>query len=167
MPAEIVGRDQELDLLRRFVASIADGPPPAARGRAGVGKTTLWRAGVAMAGEAAIRVARASPAQAEAKLAFGSLGDLLEGVAGDTVVHLPVPQRRALGAALLLGEVEGRPDQRTVAVALLNVVRRLAGAGPVLLAVDDVQWLDPASAGALAFAFAAAAWRAGRAAARG
>jgi hypothetical protein len=85
-----------------------------------------------MAGEVAIRVARASPAQAEAKLAFGSLGDLLEGVAGDTVVHLPVPQRRALGAALLLEEVEGRPDQRTVAVALLNVVRRLAGAGPVL-----------------------------------
>jgi ABC-type transport system involved in cytochrome c biogenesis ATPase subunit len=51
MLAEIVGRDQELDLLRRFVVSIADGPAALLlEGAPGVGKTTLWRAGVAMAG---------------------------------------------------------------------------------------------------------------------
>jgi DNA-binding CsgD family transcriptional regulator len=154
MPTEIVGRDGELRALRAFVASIAEGPAILVlEGEPGVGKTTLWRAGVAAAGQAGIRVAQSSPVEAETKLAFAALGDLLEGLAVEVVGDLPVPQQRALGAALLWEEIEGRsPDQRTVAVALLNVLRRLAGAGPVLLAVDDVQWLDSSSAAALAFA---------------
>jgi DNA-binding CsgD family transcriptional regulator len=154
MPAVIVGRDEELGALRAFVASIAEGPAIlVVEGEPGIGKTTLWRAAVAAAREAGIRVAQSSPAEAEAKLAFAALGDLLEGLAVEVVGDLPVPQQRALGAALLWEEVEGRsPDQRTVAVALLNVLRRLAGAGPVLVAVDDVQWLDSSSAAALAFA---------------
>jgi hypothetical protein len=65
---------------------------------------------------------------------------------------LPPVQRRALEAALLLSEEERPPpDQRTISTACLGVVRRLAGEGRVLIAVDDVQWLDPPTALVLEF----------------
>jgi hypothetical protein len=67
-------------------------------------------------------------------------------------VELPSPQRHALEVALLLREAEGRvPDQRAIAFGVLGALRAIADA-PVLVAVDDVQWLDGPSAFALWFA---------------
>ena len=65
----------------------------------------------------------------------------------------PSPQRRALRVALLREEPEGQvPEDHIIGVAVLNALRTLAQAGPVLVAIDDVQWLDPSSALAIGFA---------------
>jgi tetratricopeptide (TPR) repeat protein len=87
-------------------------------------------------------------AESEARLSYAALGDLLDFELPD----LPAPQARALQVALLRAEVEGAPpDQRAVSVATLGVLRALAAADPVMIAVDDVQWLDAPSARVLAF----------------
>ena len=70
---------------------------------------------------------------------------------------LPAPQRRALSRALLLDDEGPPPDPHAIGVAVLNALRALAEREPLLVAVDDVQWLDPASAGALSYAAQAAA----------
>ena len=136
-------------------AAIAAGGPGSVllEGDPGIGKTTVWAAGVDAAARAGYRVLRAAPTEAERELAFAALGDLLEGVDAGVLAALPPPQRRALEVALLLDEDEGPPpDARALGVALVGVVRGLAADAPLLLAVDDAQWLDAASASALAFA---------------
>src|SRR5439155_3976633 len=71
----------------------------------------------------------------------------------DTLDALPGPQRRALESARLRIDVGETPlDSRAVATGLLSLLRELALSGPVLLAVDDAQWLDAASSAALGFA---------------
>lgn len=122
-------------------------------GEAGVGKTTLWSCGIEAARERSFRVLASSPSEAEARLSFAALGDLLGEVVPDALPELPPPQRRALEVALLLEGPDGPPsDQRAVAVAVLGVLRALATQNPVVVAVDDVQWLDAASATVLEFA---------------
>jgi DNA-binding CsgD family transcriptional regulator len=150
---DVIGREEELEALRTFVVSLADGPAAAVlAGEAGIGKTTLWRAGIAAARERSLRVLTAAPAEAEAKLSFSALGDLLEDAIRDVLPHLPSPQKRALALALLLDDAGGPPpDRRAVAVAFLNALRALAEPGPLLVAVDDVQWLDTPSADVLRF----------------
>ncbi len=68
--------------------------------------------------------------------------------------ELPPVQKRALEAALLLGESEIHADDRSVAAAFLAALRLLAADAPVCLAVDDIQWLDAASLAALRYALA-------------
>jgi DNA-binding CsgD family transcriptional regulator len=90
---------------------------------------------------------------AEAKLAFASLADLLEPVAERALPLLAEPQRLALDVALLRASPHGAPPSpRLVAAATLSVLRLLAADGPLVIAVDDQQWIDRASADALAFA---------------
>ena len=118
-----------------------------------MGKTTLWLAGLEEAADRSWRILSSRPSDAEATFAYAGIGDLLERVDEDAVAPLSTPQQRALRVALLREEPDGRaPDPRTVAVALLNVLRVLARDGPVLVAVDDIQWLDSPSAIALGFA---------------
>ena len=106
-----------------------------------------------MAPSLGYRILRATPSTAETRLSFAALADLLEPTLADTLPTLPAPQRRALEVALLLEDAEGQPpDQRAVAVAFLGGVRTLAQAGPLVIAVDDVQWLDGPSAFVLEFA---------------
>lgn len=149
-----VGRDAELASLQDFVASVPDGAAALAlQGEAGMGKTTLWTAGVALAEECGLRVLQARPAESETALSFSGVGDLLDGVLDEALEPLPRAQRRALSLALVLEEDHGpAPDPHAVGVAVLNALRALAEQQPVLIAVDDVQWLDPASAGALTYA---------------
>lgn len=132
------------------------GDPPAVlllEGAAGVGKTTLWRAGVEVAAAEGDRVLVSRPSGAEAQLSFSSLGDLLEGVTDEALVVLPEPQRRALEVALLLVEPGPvPPDRRAVGLALRSVLDQLARSQRVLIAVDDIQWLDRPSAAALEYA---------------
>jgi len=149
-----IGRERELEELDAFL----DAAPKAPRalllkGEPGIGKTTLWRAAVEAARERGFRVLTARPAEAEASLSFAALGDLLADTT-DTIGALPEPQRRALRVALLLEKQEGgvATDSRTLSVALLGLLHRLAEDTAVLVAVDDVQWLDPPTAGALTFA---------------
>jgi DNA-binding CsgD family transcriptional regulator len=91
--------------------------------------------------------------QAEAQLSFAGLADLVEGAGAGVLAMLPPPQRRALEVAVRRAEPEGPPpDLFAVAAGLLGALRVAAGAGPVLVAVDDLPWLDGASAGAVVFA---------------
>jgi DNA-binding CsgD family transcriptional regulator len=94
-----------------------------------------------------------SPTEAESALAFTAAGDLLEPYATEVIRTLPPVQRQALAAALLLDEVEAPPaEPRAVAVAFLGALRGLARDRRVLVAVDDIQWLDAPSALLLEFA---------------
>jgi predicted ATPase len=151
---ELIGRQQEFSLLARFLASLVAGPRALlVEGEAGIGKTALWQAGLAQARACGQRTLACRPAGSEVKLSFAALGDLLAGALQEALPALPVPQRRALEAALLLAEPEGEPpDQRAIGLALLNVLRALTLAGPLLVAIDDAQWLDQPSAAVLAFA---------------
>jgi DNA-binding CsgD family transcriptional regulator len=154
MTGAIVSRERELEGISEFLDLV---PGRAAvlliDGEAGIGKTTLWQAAVTAARDRSWRVLESRPVESEAKLSFAALGDLLGDVLEETLPSLPSPQRRALLVALLREEPRGPPpDQRAVAVAVLGALRTLAKAGPVVLAVDDVQWLDTASETVLEFA---------------
>jgi len=154
MTVEIVGRDEELRSLSAFLDRTTEGPAALVlEGEAGIGKSTLWLAGVEAARERGYRVLSSRPAEAEQGLAHLGLGDLFEEVLELVVPELSAPRRRALEVALLVEEAAGRSvDPRTLGVAVRNAVEVLAAGGPLVLAVDDVQWLDLSSASALAFA---------------
>jgi hypothetical protein len=93
------------------------------------------------------------PAQSEARMSFAGLGDLLDPVADSLLPRLEVPQRTALEVALLRRVPAGvPPNEREIGAAVLALLRVLAAESAVLLAIDDVQWLDRASAEVLAFA---------------
>jgi DNA-binding CsgD family transcriptional regulator len=149
----VVGRDDELAALADFVT----GPPPPRilllEGEAGIGKTTLWRQGVDLGERRGLRALTSSPAESEIQLSFAAAGDLLGAQAGSVLDSLPAPQRRALAAALLLEDVEGPPPEpQAVAFAFLGALRVLSQTERLLVAVDDVQWLDGPSAMLLEFA---------------
>jgi DNA-binding CsgD family transcriptional regulator len=151
--AEVVGREDELAALAEFLA----GPPPPRilllEGEAGIGKTTLWREATTLGEQGGLRTLTCSPAESETQLPFAAAGDLLGAHAASVLDSLPPPQRRALAAALLLEDVEGPPPEpRAVAVAFLGALRGLSEAEPLLVAVDDVQWLDGPSSLLLEFA---------------
>ena len=91
--------------------------------------------------------------EAEASLSFAGLSELLAPVFDDVAAVAAPPRRRALEVALLLAEPgETAPDPHAIGLAVLDVLRALAEQGPVLVALDDAQWLDPASAGAILIA---------------
>ena len=149
--AEIVGREGELTALRAFAAAgrtrtlVLTGGP-------GIGKTTLWEAGVAAAREREMLVLSTRASDAEAQLSFAGLIDLLDDVAGDALADLPAPQRKALEVALLRAEPdETAPEPRAIALGCLHALRALAARTPVFLAIDDVQWLDESSSEVLSF----------------
>jgi DNA-binding CsgD family transcriptional regulator len=153
---EICGRDFELAAVDAFLDALDLGSEAEfllIEGEAGLGKTTVWRAGVREARERLYWVLVSRPAEAETKMSYAALGDLLEPVLEDALPKLPDPQRRAIEIALLRRETETSPPQpRALGVALHNLVRELSEVAPVLVALDDVQWLDSASARVLDFA---------------
>ena len=154
MPIEIVGRDEEVASVRAFVEGAAERPAALVlEGEAGVGKSTLWLAGVEYARAEGLQVLVSRPAEAERDLPHVALGDLLEGAIDDVLPELPAPRRRALELALLHGERSDETlDARALAVATRTAFELLADEQPVLVAIDDVQWLDASSARVLAFA---------------
>jgi DNA-binding CsgD family transcriptional regulator len=150
----LVGRRAELDAVAELPPRLADGAAGLVlTGPAGMGKTTLWRHGIELVQQDGVRVLTAWPSEAESRLSFAGLSDLVAGIVEDAFAALPRLQRRALEIAALRRD-RGRSavDARTVGAALLSLLRRLAVESPVVLAVDDAQWLDGSTAGALAFA---------------
>jgi DNA-binding CsgD family transcriptional regulator/tetratricopeptide (TPR) repeat protein len=149
----VVGREQELAAIARLLADAREGfAALLLEGDAGIGKTTVLREGLRLAEAAGFRVLSCRPGPSEAGLSLVAVGDLLEAVPGDCWHALPPPQRRALEVAMLRSDPdEGEADQRAIAAGLRTLVTELAVEGPVLLAIDDVQWLDPASATVLGY----------------
>jgi DNA-binding CsgD family transcriptional regulator len=151
---EILGRDDELVVIDELLQPA--GPFPIAlviHGDAGIGKTTLWRRALSVARERSYRVLSSTPSEAETSLSFSGVGDLFADELDTVLPRLPTPQARALEVALRRAEPGADPpDQYAIRAALLGALRTLGRKGPVVVAVDDVQWLDRPSSMALAFA---------------
>jgi DNA-binding CsgD family transcriptional regulator len=150
--AGLTGRLSERGVFDRFVAGVRAGEGRAlvVHGEPGVGKTALLDY---LAGEATgsgCLVARAAGMQSEMELAFAGLHQLCAPML-DHLGYLPGPQRDALRTAfgLSVGPV---PDRFLVGLAVLGLLSQTAGERPVICIVDDMQWLDHASAQALGFA---------------
>ncbi len=122
-------------------------------GEAGVGKTALWRRAVEAAPPRGWRTLLSAPTRSESRLSFTALGDLLDEEIEQVLPALPPPQRQALEVALLRrGDGRTPVDERMIGLATLSAFRALATDGPTVIAIDDVQWVDAASAVALRFA---------------
>jgi DNA-binding CsgD family transcriptional regulator len=150
----IVGREAEFASVSRFLEDAqSEARILLLEGEPGIGKTTLWLAGVDLARDAGHRVMSSQPAEIETSFSYAALGDLLADVLDETLDAMPDPQRRALEVALLRHESDAPPpDRRAVALAFLRALESLGSMRPVLVAVDDAQWLDRPSAQVLAFA---------------
>ena len=153
MSAQLVGREEELQRVELFLEAARHSPRALLiEGEAGVGKTSIWEAALAAATHGGFSTAAARPAEAETSFAYAALGDLLR-ERSDALEGLPTRLRHALEVALLLDDQTAEtPDQQSVALGLLAMFRRLADDGPLVVAIDDVQWLDATSAQVLRFA---------------
>jgi DNA-binding NarL/FixJ family response regulator len=148
--AELVSRDEE---LRLALASLDELPAAVVlTGEAGIGKTSIWRAALAELDAQGFRVLATRPAESESQLSYVGLADILDPVLDEVLIALPSPQRRALEVALQRAEPErGPPDQAAIAFAVLGTLRAATETAAVVVAIDDMQWLDPSSLFALAF----------------
>ncbi len=155
MKGPIIGREAELAAGLWALDAVSDGPVALLfEGEAGIGKTTVWQGTLTSAAARGCCLLSATPAQSESDLSFAVLGDLLAGVTDAVVGVLPGAQRRALAAALLRGDATGpAPEPRAIGAAFLSVLTELANRSPVVMGVDDVQWIDRASARVLEFGF--------------
>lgn len=136
-----------LELCRRKPASLL------LEGEAGIGKTTLWLSAVQLARARGMHVLTARAAATESVMAYISLADLLSAVEADVLCVLPEPQRLAVDRILLQVSDDGAAttDQRAVAASFLSVIDILSDSAPVLVAIDDLQWLDPSTAHVVAY----------------
>lgn len=150
----VVGREGELeevdrfldDAGRSFTALVLEGQP-------GIGKTTVWREATNRAQQRGWLTLSCRPAEAEAKLSFAAITDLLEPIGATALASLAAPQREALEVALLrTGPTEAGSISRAVAAGFLALIRRLAATRPLVIAVDDWQWLDLPSRRVIEFA---------------
>ncbi|MCV7041317.1 LuxR family transcriptional regulator [Mycolicibacterium moriokaense] len=147
------GRPTENRAVESFLTATAVGPSALLiEGEPGIGKTTVWSAAVDQAHARGFRVLSTRAAAAASVLAYTTLADMLVDVDPATWADLPAPQLRAVDQVLLRSHTGDVTDQRAVAAAFLAVIERLAESGPTLLAIDDLQWIDPSSVHVLAFA---------------
>jgi DNA-binding CsgD family transcriptional regulator len=169
-PLPVVGRRSAMAERHRLSAGLSSRPAEAAtvadflnsacrapaafvvEGEPGIGKTTLWLAAVEQARERGFRVLSARAAAVESGLAYASLADLLREVDAAALDQLPEPQKVALDRLLLRTSGNGGvTDQRAVSAAFLSIIEWLGEKSPVLIAIDDLQWLDLSSRHVVAF----------------
>jgi predicted ATPase len=145
-----VGRDAELAAVRLFLARAGTGGDVLlVRGEPGVGKTLLLDAAADMASAADVRVLSAAGVEFEAELSFSGLNQALLPLVGE-FAQLTGAHRDALNVALGFGE-GAAPDRLVLSNATLSLLRQAATARPLLVILDDLPWLDRASAGVLGF----------------
>lgn len=146
------GHDRELGAIERAIGACAErssvlvvtAPP-------GAGKSHLFERAIRLAAGSGARVLRSAPTAAEVSLPYAALGDLLAPV--DDLSSLPELLRDGLEAALLrAAPPHDGVDTRRVGRACVELFGVLAARTPLVVAIDDLHWLDDASAAALAFA---------------
>lgn len=150
---EVGGLTNESRAVADFLESTALRPSVlVVEGEAGIGKTTLWSAVAVLAQERGFRVLSARAGIAESGLAYAALADLLDTVRQEELASLPRLQRVALDRVMSRGEGTGPcTDERVVASAFLNLADNLSSNAPLVVAIDDVQWLDQSSRAVVAF----------------
>ena len=124
----VVGRERELATVERVIdCGLEQYSALLLSGEAGIGKTTLWQEAVRLGEKAGFHVLRCRPGQAEAKLGFAALSDLLASIDESAFSALPGPQRDAIDAALLRAAPRAAGSaSRAVAAGLLAIVRQIA-----------------------------------------
>jgi hypothetical protein len=159
--ANPIGRIAEIREIDRFLDRVSVGlAAMVLYGEPGIGKTRLWRHCLRLAASHGWLMLVARQRQADATTDFGGLADLLGDLPDGAFAVLPRLQRDAIDVALLRAAPSdpGREslvvavDDRVLAAGVLSLVRSLARETPVLIAIDDAQWLDPATTRILAFA---------------
>src|SRR6266545_2069896 len=153
MSITLVGREGELRSIEAFLERVEVGPTGLVfSGEPGIGKTILWEAAVEQCRRNS-RVLSCRCLETEASLSFGGLSDLVGSVFEEVAPALPMPRRHALEVALLLSEPGDQPlNPRAIGLGLLDVVRALADRAPLVIAVDDLQWLDSSTSRVLQIA---------------
>ncbi len=153
-PPELIGRKAELASIEGLLGRLVQEPRVLTfSGEPGIGKTALWQRGVEQARGQLPHVLTHRAVEAEAGLSFAALSDLFSGVIDGVLPSLAPPRRRALEVALLLRTPgDEAHDSRAIGLAVLDSLRMLGRSGGVLVAVDDLQWLDEPSARTLEFA---------------
>ncbi len=145
----LFGREEALkqlgDVLTHGGSALVTGEP-------GTGKSSLLHVADQLAQRAGRRVLSVHPTQFDRGLPFAGLAELVAQCPDGTDRVLPAPQRRALAVALRLAEPDGEIDALAVPLALRGLLAHLCEDESVTLIIDDVQWLDQASAGSLGFA---------------
>ncbi len=146
----LIGRDEELELISGFIGRAASaGGAMLLIGEHGVGKTALLSVAAERATACGIRVLRGSGAEFETGLPFASLHQVLVPLV-DTIERLAEPHRAVLLVAM--GFASGLvPDPLLVGNAALTLIRTVSTAQPLLIVVDDLHRIDPASAPVLGF----------------
>jgi DNA-binding CsgD family transcriptional regulator len=146
----ILGRDRELGIVGDLVASANEGGGALLiHGEAGIGKSALLERAIELARAGGMRIVRTTGVRTETNLPFAGLHQLLQPILA-RIDTLPKPQYAALAGAF--GLVEGAAeDPFLIALATLTLLADAATRGPILVVVDDAQWLDRPSADALAF----------------
>ena len=165
MDSSLIGRDAEIARILAFLSGSSGAPAALViTGDAGIGKTVAWQHVLQAAGRSA-RVLSCRPAVAERPLAFSALDDLFGDVSGEVLPALAEPRKRAVEVALsrdvppesltayLSRAVRPLPDRQLLARGILDTLRILSDGSPLVIAVDDTQWLDRPSAGVLEFCF--------------
>lgn len=151
----LFGRTPELATLTEFTSRLGCGAGGALviRGPAGIGKSALIEAVTSAAAAQGIQVLSATGIQSEARIPFAGLHQLLK-----PILHLadglPPRQRSVLRTAFGMADEpeQPAPELLPVGLAALELASDAAAAAPVLMVIDDGQWLDESSSGALAFA---------------
>jgi DNA-binding CsgD family transcriptional regulator len=149
-PPELIGRERETARLDAVLDRLRDrGDALLIRGEAGIGKSALLDHARKRASGLGARVLETVGVESEAELAFAGLHQLLRPISR-RIDSLPAPQRQALNAAFGVAD-EVQPDPFRVALAVFQVVSGSADASPLILIVDDAQWVDRSSLGVLSF----------------
>jgi DNA-binding CsgD family transcriptional regulator len=150
MTHSLLGRDRELSVLAGLIGQIGErGGSMVVLGEPGVGKSALLRAAAGHGRAAGLQVLETTGVECEAQLPFAGLHQLLRPVLG-SAAQLPDGQRHALDSAF--GADAGcQPERFMIALATLNLLADAAARTPVLMVVDDTQWLDRPTQEVLAF----------------
>ncbi len=145
----LVGREE---LIERARAELDAAASVTLYGPAGIGKSAVIRALVTDRARDGVLVLDAAPSRSESALPYVTLLDLLGPVWEGVRDALPPHLRQPLEVALLKsGAPDSVRDELAVRLAVLQVLRRLSAASPVLVVIDDIQWVDPSSLEVLAF----------------
>ena len=153
-PQMVISRPTELAAVRELIADPAGRPRALVlTGEAGIGKSTVWSAGVELAREAGWRVLSARGDQTETGLSFAGLTDLLDPVLDEVLDRLPAAQRIALEVAMVRRLPDGsRLGPNEIGNAVAAAIRELSRDRPLLVAIDDLPWIDGATVAAFEYA---------------